>query len=69
MRHMGWVLLALFGAQGGAQAEAASAATQRYVVVFNQSNNLPSNAERVVQAAGGSIRVMSPHSSVMKLWP
>ncbi|MBF5043815.1 S8 family serine peptidase [Aggregicoccus sp. 17bor-14] len=52
MKQIGWVLLALLGAQAGA----ASAATQRYVVVFNQSNNLPSNAERAVQAAGGSIQ-------------
>lgn len=47
MRNVGLVLLALFGTQ--------AAASQRYVVVFNQPNGLPASAERAVRDAGGRI--------------
>jgi hypothetical protein len=56
MRIVGVVLLSLAGAQAGVAASPAHAATpQRYVVVVNQQNGLPSSAERAIADAGGTI--------------
>jgi subtilisin family serine protease len=56
MRTLGFVVLALSAAHAGAASAApAGGAERRYVVVFNQPSGIPAGAERVIQAAGGTI--------------